>query len=145
VATGYTNTHAEATKAIQIIQLKARTVTYRTSSPVEGRRIIQLWRSNGPYCNLKKNNISQCFHLQASEAARKAKIVTGGRQLGGGRVLAPVDRSKSTDLLRVRTLCLFFFFGIHFYIPHVYLGHRSGHPKVVLSKNIVVGRACAAV
>ena len=42
-------------------------------------------------------------------------------------------------------LFFFFFFGIQFYILHVYLRHRSGHPKVVLSKNIEVGRTCTAV
>jgi hypothetical protein len=30
-------------------------------------------------------------------------------------------------------IVFFFFFEIQFYIPHVYLRHRSGHPKVVLS------------
>jgi hypothetical protein len=47
-----------------------------------------------------------CFlQLEASEApAREAEIVTGERRLiefGGGRA-APVDRSKSTDLILIQ-------------------------------------------
>jgi len=44
----------------------------------------------------------------------------------------------------------FFFFGIPLTQKrspggNTVKGHRSGHPEVILSQNIVVGRACAAV
>ena len=48
-----------------------------------------------------------CF-VQAPEAsAREAEIATGERRLIelDGRRAGPVDRGKSTDLLKVRTLC----------------------------------------
>ena len=62
--------------------------------------------------------------------------------------LAARDMNLTKQIYIIKELlehCSFLFFRIQFYILHIYLRHKSGHSKVVLSKNIVVGHTCIAM